>query len=178
MLNNRRHILDRHSNVTLVLTQCFKNITCTHPVLQEQLILLSFEHLRSRWSTESPGRDTEPDATWPSPGLLECNYPWWNHWKPHLQVPRVESTHSSDGRVGASRCTVPTFKRGEPVHTLPRWHPCKSQPAKSKSRLHWLAQKSVRDRMDKRSMLTNLCTVSQCIFLKGAEWCTVWKTCP
>ena len=35
-VNNRRHILDRHSGVTLVVNQCFKNIT---------IILLFFEPL-------------------------------------------------------------------------------------------------------------------------------------
>ena len=36
-VNNHRHILHRHSGVTLVLTQCIKNITL--------ILLLSLEHL-------------------------------------------------------------------------------------------------------------------------------------
>ncbi len=92
-VNNRRHILDWYSSVTLVVTQCFKNIT---------LILLSFEPLLlcpgqvasgsaslSDQSDPATGsdRDAEPDATWPSPSGMKSF--GWNHWKPHPQVPRV-----------------------------------------------------------------------------------------
>ena len=51
----------------------------------------SLSNIRSSVSKSTrSGRDGEPDHH-----LLELNLPWWNHWKPHPQVPRVESKHSS-----------------------------------------------------------------------------------
>ena len=48
-----------------------------------------------------------------------------------------------------------SLKRGGRVPpTLPRWHPCKSHPAKSKS--HLAKTKSAGDRQDKRAMMVGL----------------------